>query len=81
MWYCMTKYSFDADKPVFGPFNTAEDAWTYIEKQADEEFRIDMEENGWKTEIVKNKTCGEIVIKNFFVSGTDITEFFIFEIN
>lgn len=81
MWYGMTKYSFDSDKPVCGPFKTAVEAWNYIEKLADEEYRIDVEENEWHSDIKKNKTCGEIVITNFFASGDDVTEFFIFEIN
>lgn len=81
MWYGMTKYSFDSDKPVCGPFETAMEAWKYIEKMADEEYRIDVEENEWCSDIKKDKTCGEIVIKNFFASGDDVTEFFIFEID
>lgn len=27
MWYYMTKYSFDASKPVVGPFATEEEAY------------------------------------------------------
>lgn len=81
MWYGLTRYSFDSDKPVCGPFQTAKEAWNYIEKIADEEYRIDVEENGYCSDIKKNKTCGEIIIKNFFASGmVDVTEFFIFEI-
>lgn len=82
MWYRMTRYSFSPEKPICGPFKTEEEAWEYIEKMADEEHRIDIEENKWCSDIKKNKTCNEIVIKNFFASGmVDVTEFFIFEIN
>jgi hypothetical protein len=77
----MTKYSFDPSKIVNGPFNTEEEAWGAMKSIANEEHRIDTEENGWRTQIIKNKTCGEITIKNFFASGTDVTEFFLFEIN
>ena len=87
MWYYMTKYSFDPEKNVVGPFGTEKEAWSEMEKCANEEYRIDTEENcwnekenGWSTEIVRNETCGEITIKNFFISGVDVTEFFIFEI-
>jgi hypothetical protein len=76
----MTKYSFDPSKIVNGPFNTEEEAWDAMESIADEEHRIDTDENGWRTQIIKNKTCGEITIKNFFTAGTDVTEFFLFEI-
>lgn len=80
MWYTITKYSFDNDKIVHGPFKTEKEAWNNMEKRADEEHRIDTEENEWDTEINKNEEIGEIVIKNFFPSGTDVTEFFLFEI-
>lgn len=80
MWYYMTKYSFDPEKEVTGPFETEEEAWIKMETDANEEHRIDTEENAWSTEIIKNKTCGEITIKNFFTAGTDVTEFFLFEI-
>lgn len=80
MWYYMTKYSFDPTRPVFCPFDTEEDAWSEMEQGADEEYRIDVEENGWPTTIRKDKECGEITIKNVFVNDTDVTEFFLFEI-
>lgn len=80
MYYCMTKFSFDPDKNVHGPFATQEDAWQFMEMEADREAKIDIDENGWSTEIVKNKDCGEITITNFFATGTDVTEFFLFEI-
>ena len=80
MWYYLTKYSFDPSKPVSGPFNTEEEAWDKMEKDAEEEYRIDTEENGWRSRIIKDKTCGEITIKNFFTTETDVTEFFLFEI-
>ena len=80
MWYYITKYSFDPSKPVFGPWKSEEDAWEDMERMADKEYRIDTDENGWRTRIIKNKECGEIVIKNFFTNHTDVTEFFLFEI-
>lgn len=80
MYYGMTKYSFDSDKPVYGPFQTREDAWKCILLMAEEEYRIDTEENDWESDIVKDATSGEITIKNYFWEGTDVTEFFIFEI-
>ena len=80
MWYTMTKYSFDNDKIVHGPFKTEKEAWNNMEKRADEEYRIDTEENEWDTEINKNEEIGEITIKNFFPFCTDVTEFFLFEI-
>lgn len=81
MWFGIEKYSFDPDKIIYGPFRTEEEAWNFIEVQADEEYGIDTKENGWDSKITKDKTCNEIIIENFFISGTDITEFFIFEID
>ena len=80
MWYYMTKYSFDPTKVTVGPFESEEDAWADMEHSADEEYRIDTEENSWRTRIIKDKECGEITIKNFFMDNTDVTEFFLFEI-
>ena len=80
MWYIVTKYSFDSTKIVHGPFKTQEDAWERMERSADKEYRIDTEENEWDTLITKNKEFGEITIKNFFTSETDVTEFFLIEI-
>lgn len=81
MWYYLTKYSFDPDKNVTGPFNTDDEAWDRMEFDAEREYKIDTEENGWYTEIIKNETCDEITIKNFFAAGTDVTEFILFEID
>lgn len=80
MFYVVTKYSFDPDKPVAGPFQSEDAAWAYAERIADEEYRIDTEENDWATDIKKYEAIGEIVIKNFFASHVDVTEFFLIEI-
>lgn len=80
MWYYLTKYSFDADKPVTGPFPSEEDGWAAMMAAARQEYKIDTEENGWRTRLIENKECGEIIIKNFFTTGTDVTEFILFEI-
>lgn len=80
MWYAMTKFSFDPTKNIFGPFETEDEAWDYIDKMADEEYEIDVEENGWDADIEKDKDAGEIIIKDYFDYGTDVMELFIFEI-
>lgn len=80
-YYYLTKYSFDAEKSIAGPYKNEEEAWRAMEADADEEYRIDTEENDWWTEINKNKDAGEITIKNFFGFGeTDTTEFILFQI-
>ena len=80
MWYYLVKYSFDGDKPVNGPFTSEEEAWDAMKVAAKREYEIDTEENGWRTRLIENKTCGEIMIKNFFTTGIDVTEFILFEI-
>lgn len=79
MWYYMTKYSFDAEKPIVGPFKTREEAWKEMEKVSINEYNTDIE-NGWNTELYVDNDAGEITIINYFDTGNDVTEFFIFEI-
>lgn len=82
MWYVLTKYSFDADKTIAGPFETEDQAWSNAEKNADEEYRIDTEECGWITEMEKSRDAGEIVITNYFDEcRSDVTEFIVFELD
>ena len=81
MYYYVTKYSFDPDKPVCGPFKTESDAWKAMEAHANEECRIDTEENQWDAHIFKDRENGEITLVDYFVSHKDTTEFFIIEIN
>lgn len=80
MWYYMMKYSFDSSKPVFGPFKTEEEAYEKMSVDANKEYDIDTNENGWETEIYVDSEAGEITITNYFEEYNDITEFFTFEI-
>ena len=81
MWYYMTKYSFNAYKHVDGPFNNEEEAWNAMLNDAKEEYRIDTEENKYRTQLIKNKDYGEITLINLFAHRTNVTNFFLFEIN
>ena len=80
MWYYMTKYSFDSDKPIIGPFKTEEEAYTAMEIAAQKEYDIDSNENEWETALYIDSEAGEITIVNYFDDHKDITEFFTFEI-
>lgn len=80
MWYHVTKYSFDPTKPVGGPFATEEEAWADMEAMMDEEYRIDTEENEWRSYIEKNREAGEIKLLTIFDWEDNVTECFIFEI-
>ena len=81
MYYYLTKYSFDPEKVVHGPFTTEEEAWATMEADANEQYRIDTEENQWDARLFKHKDNGEITLIDYFVAHKDVTEFFIFEIN
>ena len=80
MWYYMTKYSFDSDKPVFGPFETEKEAYEKMSIAAQREYDIDVNENEWETALYVDSEAGEITITNYFGEDKDITEFFTFEI-
>ena len=78
MYYAMTKFSFDPAKNVFGPFKTEDEAWNYIEKMADEQYRIDTEECGWEAYLRKDKDSLEIILEDVFGDRSEIMEFFVF---
>lgn len=80
MWYYLVRYSFDADKPVFGPFNTDEEAWEAALGAAQKEFDIDQNENEWDSDMSEYEEYREIVLVNHFSDRDDTTEFLIFEI-
>ena len=80
MWYYLIRYSFDAEKPVFGPFSSEEYAWEAALADAEKEFDIDKNENGWGCDMLAHKYCGEIMITNHFVDRNDTTEYLVFEI-
>ena len=80
MWYYLVRYSFDADKPVFGPFNTEEEAWDAALAAAQKEFDIDQNESGWDSDMSEYEEYGEIILVNHFTDRDDTTEYLIFEI-
>lgn len=79
MFYYLIHYSFDPSKPVFGPFNTEDEAWEAALNDAKKEYAID-EENGRCNELKVDKDSGEIALINYFVDRDDVTEYLIFEI-
>lgn len=80
MWYYLVRYSFDADKPVFGPFDTKEDAWDAALADAEREFDIDQNENEYDSDMSEYEEYGEIVLVNHFTDRDDTTEYLIFEL-
>lgn len=80
MWYYLVRYSFDSDKPVFGPFNSYEDAWDAALAAAEKEFDICQNENEWDSDMSEYEEYGEIVLVNHFTDKDDTTEYLIFKI-
>lgn len=80
MWYYLVRYSFDGDKPVFGPFGTEFDAWNAALKDARKELKIDGEENGWNCDMTEYETFGEIILTDHFSDRDDTTEWILFEL-
>ena len=80
MWYYLVRYSFDAEKPVFGPFESQEDVWQAALDSAQKEFDVDRNENEWDSDMSEYEEYGEIVLVNHFYDRDDTTEYIIFEI-
>lgn len=66
-------YSFDSDVAVY-LFDTQKEAIDYLENSVKEEFRIDVDENGWASsyDISDDGLYG--IIKNHHLDRTDVTE-------
>lgn len=79
MYYYLTTFNFDDEKSLYGPFSCYEAAWKAINEAADEEYRIDTEENGYDTQIDKQYEEGKIVLLNHFDDRDDKTEWFIID--
>ena len=80
MWYYLVRYSFDAGKPVFGPFDTEEDAWEAALADAQKEFDIDQNENEYDSDMSEYEEYGEIVLVNHFTNYTHTTEYILFKL-
>lgn len=80
MWYYLVRYSFDAAKPVFGPFDAYEDAWEAALEDAEKEFNIDQNENEYDSDMSEYEEYGEIVLVNHFTDRDDTTEYIIFQL-
>ena len=73
-------YSFDWHTPVW-LFKTMEEAKNFLKQSAQNEFRIDTEEDGWKAFLEFDNDEEYAKISVYFNDDTYITEFRIGEIN
>ena len=73
-------YSFDWHTPVW-LFKTMEEAKSFLKQSAQNEFRIDTEEDGWKASIEFDNDEEYAKISVYLNDDTYITEFRIGEIN
>ena len=60
MYYYVTTYSFDNDRPVQGPFGDFDACWDAMLKDAKNEYRIDVEEDGFTAELREDHDTGVI---------------------
>lgn len=77
-FYTVT-YSFDSERHAVGPFQTWDEAWAAMLKDAKNEERIDREENGWATCLRDNEDTGEITLTNSFADHEDVTTWLLFD--
>lgn len=70
MYYYLTTYSFDSSRLVQGPFGDFNACWEAMLKDAKNEYRIDVEENGFTSELRKDRDAGVINLVNL-VDDTD----------
>lgn len=77
-FYTVT-YSFDSDRHAVGPFQTWDEAWVAMLKDAEKEKRIDCEENGWTADLFVDEETGEITLSNFFPDHEDVTTWLLFD--
>lgn len=80
MWFYLIRYSFDPEKPVFGPFDTEEEAWEAALAAARREYEIDTNENEWDVDMMEYEHCGEIILVDHFTSGDETSEYLVFEL-
>lgn len=76
-FYTVT-YSFDADRQAVGPFPTWESAWAAMLKDAENEERIDREENGWDALLCADEDTGEATLTVKFLDREDTTTWLLF---
>ncbi len=77
-FYTVT-YSFDSERHAVGPFQTWDEAWAAMLRDAQNEERIDREENGWATCLRDNEDTGEITLTNSFADHEDVTTWLLFD--
>ena len=78
-FYYVVTYSFDAEKQVYGPFDTEKEAIEDMMANARNEYKIDTKENEWDSELKEDVEIGEISIINRFSDRDDVTKFFVIE--
>lgn len=81
MFYFICTYSFDSDRPVFGPYPTEEACWNAMKASAAKEMRIDIEENDYSCGMKEDQDGGEIILENYFQDRVDTTTWLLLEID
>ena len=79
-WWFITVYSFDEDRPLFGPYSSEKECWNAMLENAKRELRIDTEENGWECEFETVPKCGRITLTDHINGHNDVTNWYTIEI-
>lgn len=79
MFYYLTTYSFDKEKPVCGPFTTRNEAWESMRKTAEIEQK-ESETYGHEVYLTFDERSGEITLDECGECGDTVTTWILFEI-
>lgn len=81
MFYYVVLYSFDHERPVFGPFKDEVSCWEAMELDAESEYSDDVENMDCLCTLDKVQVEGKIVLSNIFQDDEpDKTTWIIIEI-
>lgn len=73
MYILLTTYSFA--EPHVDIFKTEAEAKAYLKKIVNEEYRVDTEENEWRSTLEWNEDFTSAKLTNYFEDHDDVTEF------
>lgn len=77
-FYTVT-YSFDPNRRAVGPFQTCDEAWTAMLKDAKNEERSNREESGWTADLCVDEEAEKITLTNYFAERDDVTTWMLFD--
>lgn len=81
MFYYLTIYSFDNERPVNGPFKSENECWEDMERNAESAYQADISKMQCKCSLDCIQSAGTIVLTNHIENDIpDTTTWYTFEI-